>query len=166
MHILALGLLVALLDAGNSAGAERCGAFRCSCVPASAMGLTEAQLELRQRDRAAAVLLGTVVRIDTLPSAAVRKDAGERAAGPVVARLRVERVWKGALADTATVVLQDAPGLRTSCDLAMAVGERYLVFAAAGGPAALRTRQCTGTRRAGAADTALATFGAGRRPRP
>jgi hypothetical protein len=82
-----------------------------------------------------------------------------------VARLRVERVWKGIEGDTATITLRGAHGAASSCDLTMQPGERYVVFAHRDEAGGLRTRQCTGTAPADAAEAALAALGDGRAPR-
>jgi hypothetical protein len=150
-------------------------------VPAAAYGLTPGEHVRRQRDPADVVVLATVLRVDTLPGQ--RSDppstgrpgappqANVPAPGPVVARLRVERAWRGPpnggapvstgdtrRADTLSVAFHAAPHRRTSCDVALAPGAAYLVFAARGLRGLLWTRQCTGTQPAAGAGAALAAL--------
>ncbi len=157
-------------------------------MPAAAYGLTPGEHVRRQRDRADVVVLATVLRVDTLPDPVsdVQPGAPSRAnapaSGPVVARLRVARAWHGPPhgtapvgtrhttraapnADTLSVAFHAAPDRRTSCDVALAPGAAYLVFAERGPGGLLWTRQCTGTRPAAGAGAALAALDSAARPR-
>ncbi len=165
-----LSLLVGAAGAVALASTDApCVSVACRCVPAAALGLSDTALVRRQRERAAAVFLGTVARLDTLPGPAPDAGAASGPTGPVRAIVRVARVWKGAVGDTAAVVLHPGGGRRSSCDTTLVPGAAYVVFAAAYG-GALATRQCTGTTRADGAGVTLAALGAGdapgRRPRP
>lgn len=66
---------------------------------------------------------------------------------PVVATLTVERIWKGEPTDTATLVMTYAwGGPATSCDVILAPGEHYLLFASPDSRTEhLRTFGCSGT---------------------
>jgi hypothetical protein len=167
-----LALLVGAAGAvALAATDDPCSALVCRCVPARALGLSDTALVRRQRERAVAVFRGTVVRLDTLPGPPL--DAGAAAPGPtgaVRAVVHVDRVWKGAVGDTAVVVLHPGGARRSSCDAALAPGTAYVVFAAPAYGGALATRQCTGTVPADRAGVALAALGAGdapgQQPRP
>jgi len=90
------------------------------------------------------VVLGTVIRVDTLARVAWRTEPYAATLHPIVARVRVGRVWRGPLADTMTVMVATVE-MRSSCELELRPGESYLIFATRteGGP--LATRQCSGT---------------------
>lgn len=157
MSVVHLPALLAALAAMGASGAQStesvaaCASTRCRCVPASALGISEDSLTALRRTRADVVLAARVTRVDTL------------ADGGVVARLAVSRVWKGPRADTATVVLHPRGDMRSSCDLVMRAGERWLVFAQ-GIEGRLRVTQCTGSSPMDAAGPALGVLGAGAEP--
>ena len=90
------------------------------------------------------MVLGTVIRVDTLARVAWRTEPYAATLHPIVARVRVGRVWRGPLADTMTVMVATVE-MRSSCELELRPGESYLLFATRteGGP--LATRQCSGT---------------------
>jgi len=161
MRAVLLSALVAALAVSLAPAPAGCGPSRCRCVADDdLLGLRTHDLVRAQLAEAAAVVLVTVARVDTLPA-----RAGDRAGEgrPVVARLRVERRWKGAPADTTTVAFARVPD-GFSCETSFAPGERYLVFALGEADGLLWTGRCTGTQHARAASRAVATLDALHRP--
>jgi hypothetical protein len=144
--------------------AAPCERAACSCVSQAAMGLSDAEFVRARRDRAERVVLGTVLRLDTLARTTWGRSDDTVAFRPIVARVRVRRVWRGSLADTMTVMLTTVEE-QSSCDLTLRPGEAYLVFAArtAGGP--LATRYCSGTVDERLAKDVIAVLGAGQAAR-
>jgi hypothetical protein len=115
----------------------------CRCSSASMRELSPQALIMKQRDDADAVVLGTVTRVDTLPAPILGGLNGNRRR-VIVARLRVERTWRGAHADTISVAYGSL-GSRTDCDILLVRGQSYAVFAQLGARGMLWTRQCMGT---------------------
>jgi hypothetical protein len=119
-------------------------------------GLTPQALILKQRDDADAVVLGTVTRVDTLPAPVLGGLNGNRSR-LIVARLRIERVWRGAHADTISVAYGSLES-RTDCDMRLVRGESYAVFAVLGAREMLWTRQCMGTVAVADGDSVVAAL--------
>lgn len=137
-----------------------CASVACRCISPEASGLSFAHFVQARRDRAERVILGTVTRLDTL--ARTSRSSGDDVvqSRPVVARIRVRRVWRGPVTDTMTVMVTTT-GSRSSCDLEMRPGEGYLIFASRTEGGLLSTRQCTGTETERGAAEALSVLGAG-----
>jgi hypothetical protein len=156
---------VAVLSLAIPVSPAPCELGACRCIPASALGQSAAEFVRARRDRAERVVLGTVIRLDTLARVAWGSGPDAVALRPIVAHVRVRRVWRGSLADTMTVMVTTLKS-RSSCDLAMRPGEAYLIFAARteGGP--LATRRCSGTVDERTAADAIAVLGAGQASRP
>ena len=133
--------------------------FRC---PAPS-GASAEKLVHAQRDRADRVVLGKVVRIDTLAAYMVEHGPTQIPTRALSAHVAVSRVWKGAPVDTMTVMFGTI-GLVSSCDLALQAGTSYVIFASRYDDGVLHTRQCTGTAREGDATTTIAALGAGEVP--
>jgi len=110
-------------------------------------------------------VLGDVISLDTLSPVTWGSGYDAVTLRPIIARVQVRQVWRGALTDTMTVMLT-AVERRSSCDLQMRPGKAYLIFATRtnGGP--LTTRLCSGTAEEGAAADALEKLGPGRLVRP
>ena len=142
---LALTSLLALLTAfPRRAGADRCERIACRCVPASVLGLTDEELVRRRLGHAERVVLGRVVRIDTLAPHMEGHGPDQVSVSPVATRITVSRVWKGPAVDTLTVVVGNT-AIESSCDLRLEPGESYVIFASRGENGLLFTSQCTGT---------------------
>ena len=156
MRTRALLLLAGVVTAAMTAmpTSEVCATETCSCRPDSTLGRTVAEQTVTRRNAADAVVLATVIGEDTLANG-----------GPVVARLRVTRVWKGAGTETLSVAIRSAPPQVSSCDVDLEVGRTYVVFAYEVG-GYLWARYCSGTRRAEHSAEVLAALGEGRRPSP
>ena len=137
----------------------------CRCVSPAALGQSLAEFVRARRDRAERVVVGTVIRLDTLARVAWGSGHDAVALRPIVAHVSVRRVWRGSLADTMTVMVTTVES-RSSCDLEMRPGESYLIFASRteGGP--LATRQCSGTVEERAAPDAFEVLGSGQAARP
>jgi hypothetical protein len=161
-----VGSMVLLSVAAPSHGAVAAGCERafCRCVPASMLGLTEEQLVRRRLDHAERVVLGRVVRTDTLAPRTVGHGPDQFTVIPLATRVRVVRVWKGAAVDTLTVVA-GTTGIESSCDLALEPGESYVVFASRGEDGLLYTRQCTGTASERDAAATISLLGTGQEPK-
>jgi hypothetical protein len=154
--------VVALL-VGSSPRPERACEHFCSCRRPDPR-VSGAAIAQAKRDAAERVAFGAVVRIDTLPR--VSWGAGHDAVtlSPIVARVAVRQVWRGAVRDTMTVMFQTLES-RWSCELTLRVGTSYVIFArrTEGGP--LGTGACTGTAEAKDAAATLAALGAGEIPK-
>src|SRR5258705_4281718 len=87
------------------ASVRPCELARCRCVPASSFGMSAAEYVRVQRDRADRVVMGVVLRLDTLGRVEWGGGHDAVAAHPIVARVRVQRVWRGPLVDTMTVTI-------------------------------------------------------------
>lgn len=156
---------VAALALAIPSTAAPCELRASRCVPASALGQSAAEFVRARRDRAERVVLGTVVRLDTLTRASLAHGSDSRGLQPIVAQVQVRRVWRGALDDTMTVMVSTV-GPRSSCDLSMSPREAYLIFAARTGGGLLATYQCSGTVEGRAAADVIALLGAGQASRP
>ena len=157
-------LPVAILALATSASTAPCELTACRCIPASALGQSAAEFVRARSARAERVVLGTVISLDTLPRVAWGSGRNAVALRPVVAHVRVRRVWRGALADTMTVMVTTLES-HSSCDMELRAGEAYVLFAARteGGP--LATRQCSGTVEERSAADVIAVLGAGQASR-
>ena len=136
----------------------------CRCRSVGSPGMTPREIIVLQRDAADAVVFGRVIGVDTLPAsipAGFKDDDRSRA---IVARIRVERAWRGADADTVSVAYGSTAS-RTSCDVVLVRGVSYAIFARLGDRGLLWTRQCMGTSSTTTADSVVAALGPGRRPR-
>ena len=142
-----------------------CALEACRCQSAEARGMSPAELVRVRRDAAERVVMGTVVRLDTLPGVAWSTGGDTVTRRPLVARIRVRQVWRGPLTDTMTVML-GALEARTSCDLEMRAGEAFLIFAARADWGLLVTRMCSGTVAERGAAEALRALGEGQFVRP
>lgn len=156
-------VLLLLAVAPRPALGARCHAAFCRCVSVSAAVISPEEFVHRQRDRADRVVLGKVVRIDTLALQIVPHGPTGIAVRSLAARVRVSRVWKGPRTDTLRVVFGSI-GIASSCDLDLKAGESYVLFATRGEDGLLRTRQCTGTAPELEAATTIAALGAGEAP--
>jgi hypothetical protein len=156
-----IALLVSL--AAPAQGADRCERAFCRCVSASALGLSAEELVHRQRERANNVVLGRVVRVDTLAPHLVGHGPERITSRALAAHLTVSRVWKGLPTDTLTVVFGSI-GLRSSCDLSLETDSSYVIFASRDEEGVLRTTQCTGTAPEGDATATISALGPGKEP--
>jgi hypothetical protein len=136
----------------------------CRCVSASVPGSAAETLVSHQRERASRVVLGRVVRIDTLPPYMVEHGPNLVKSHALAARVAVARIWKGPRVDTLTVVFRSI-GIASSCDLVLETGSSYVIFASGGEDGVLRTRQCTGTARERDATITIAALGPGQEPK-
>lgn len=166
MHLQMLRSLlpVAVLALAAPVSASPCE-VTCRCIPPATLGQSPAEFVRARRDRAERVVVGTVIRLDTLARVAWGSGPDAVAVRPIVAHVRVRRVWRGSLADTMTVMVTTVES-RSSCDLEMRLGESYLIFASRteGGP--LATRQCWGTIEERASADAFEVLGSGQVSRP
>ncbi len=131
-------------------GATRDGAeLPCRCLMEPEADVRAARLLAR----AEVVIEVLVLRVDTLGGPVpdpyrTRTAEDPRSEHPVLSRLQVERVWKGEVGDTATYFSHDAGGPLISCDVVMADGGRYLLFAQVDEERGwLRAEWCSGTGR-------------------
>ena len=156
---------VALLAFTGFAPEQRCPHNACRCIPVEATGQTLTEFVRAQRDRAERVVLGRVTSVDTLPAESWGAGHDAVTLRPIVARIRVDQSWRGPRTDTMTVMWTTLES-RSSCDLELRHGERYIIFAARteGGP--LATYQCSGTAEARNAAATLTALGPGQRARP
>lgn len=145
--------------------APRCELLACRCTPVESTGQTPTQFVHARRERAERVALGRVVRLDTLHKVSWGTGSDAVTIRPIVAHIRVKRVWRGPLSDTMTVMVTTLES-RSTCDLELRPGATYLIFAARteGGP--LATRKCSGTEEERTAADALAALGPGQPVRP
>ena len=166
MHILKLSLLALIALDAQPAPSRACLERMCRCVSAADQHITDAELVRARRERSERVVLGRVTGIDTL--------AAERMLGPgddtvairqIVARVHVERVWRGPRTDTLTVRFHTVEW-PSSCDLPLEKNGRYVIFAYRLERRWLVTTQCSGTIEARAASATLAALGEGRATRP
>jgi hypothetical protein len=153
-------LLLSLAAPGLRADAARCERAYCRCIPPA--GSAE-EIARAQRERATRVVLGRVVRIDSLATHLVPHGPASVGVRQLAARVAVSRVWKGPPVDTLTVVFGSTP-VASSCDLSLQAGSSYVIFALADDDGALRTRQCTGTAAEVDARATISALGPGRVP--
>jgi hypothetical protein len=123
---------------------EPCARTACVCSRPGEPAPTPAETVVSRRDRASVVALGTVMRIDTLPSTTIRFDDRTITLRRVVARVHVERVWRGTVTDTVSV-LNTHVELKSSCELGLELGESYVIFATRRADGLLATTTCSGT---------------------
>jgi hypothetical protein len=157
MRKLLVPFLASLAFVGGATGRvdEACAAIPCRCRETP--GLTYAQKVAAYSSGADAVFLATLVRLDT---GAVATSVG--LPGQALARVRVERVWKGAVTDTLTMP-NGHGSIWNSCEVRLAPGIRYVIFAERSDGMYL-TRQCWGTVGGGGVDSTIAALGPGRPP--
>ena len=135
-------IAVAALALVTPAVAAPCELSACKCY-AAGIDPNSPDFVRGQRDQAERVVLGTVTRFDTvtLPSHDWRPAYEWRV---VVARVKVQRVWRGSLADTMSVMVGNVGG-HSDCDLRMGAGQSYLIFATRMEDGTLTTHKCSGT---------------------
>lgn len=155
-------LLLSLAAPVRRADADRCERAFCRCIPASDRGISAEELVREQRERATRVVLGRVVRVDTLAPYMVQHGPTQVESHALAARVAVSRVWKGPRVDTLTVIFGSI-GIASSCDLSLEAGSSYVIFAS-GDDDALRTRQCTGTALESIATSTISALGPGQEP--
>jgi len=155
-------MLLSLVATAHGADAARCERAYCRCIPPA--GTPVAEIVRGQRERATQVVLGRVVRIDSLTPRLVEHGPNRVEVRDLAARVAVSRIWKGLRVDTLTVVFGSTP-LASSCDLALDPGESYVIFAARGEDGWLYTRQCTGTAPERDATATISALGAGEEPK-
>ena len=148
----------------RSAVVERCESVRCRCITALDRGISAEELVRRQREYATRVVLGRVVRIDSLAPRLVEHGPNRVEVRNLAARVAVSRIWKGPLVDTLTVVFGSTP-IVSSCDLTLQAGSSYVIFAVRYDDGALRTRQCTGTAAEVDATATISALGAAQEPK-
>ena len=163
LGLLSSSLFTVLGAPTHGAVMNRCERAFCRCIPASALGLSVEELVRRQRERAARVVLGRVVRVDTLAPYMVEHGPAQVASRAVAARVAVSRVWKGSGVDTLTVVFGSI-GVASSCDLSLEAGFSYVIFASRGDDGLLYAGQCTGTALEEHAASTLSALGPGQEP--
>jgi hypothetical protein len=156
----ALALLLSLAAPARGGMLGECERAFCRCISASTLGVSPEQLVQKQRDLAERVVLGRVVRIDSLAPHLVQHGPKSVDVRELAARVAVLRVWKGPALDTLTVVFGSTP-IASSCDLTLLAGESYVIFATPWGDGALHTRQCTGTVAEVGAAATMAALGPG-----
>ena len=166
MRILAALFISTLCLGMNAAHEPLCATGVCRCVPAAALHLSDADFVRRQRDRADQVILGRVIGIDTLPALPIIGAHGQPDSDrAIVARVHVQRVWRGPVADTMLVQFRTLERAST-CDLGLQPQHEYVIFASRMADGLLVTAQCTGTVAVEAAAATLAALGEGMVPRP
>ena len=143
--------------------ARPCDVPACVCVLPDRVGLSPTEFIERQRERTERLVLGTVTRIDTLPSSTTRFNDGTMRVRRVVARMRVERVWRGPVVDTMTV-LNTHVELKSSCEMELSLGRSYVVFAQRLGESSLTATECSGTVERTHAASTLEVLGPGQTP--
>ena len=161
MRATAVAVALAVVLAAPASG-RPCEPVACVCSRVE-LGMSPADGVNAQRDRAERVVLGSVVRIDTLARAPWGSGENAVSLRPIVARVRVERVWRGPLVDTMTVMLTTTVG-RSSCDLQLRPTASYLIFATRTASGPLAARQCSGTAEKSTATAAIAALGVGEAP--
>jgi len=162
--LLLLPLLTFLGAPSRRAVVERCEPIRCRCITAADRGISAEELVRRRREYATRVVLGRVMRVESLSPHLVEHGPNQVEVYDLAARVAVSRVWKGPLVDTLTVVFGSTP-IVSSCDLTMYAGFSYVIFAAPYDDGALRTRQCTGTAAEPEATATISVLGPGEEPR-
>jgi hypothetical protein len=126
--------------------------------------MSVAEIVRGQRERATQVVLGRVVRIDSMAPRLVEHGPNRVEVRGLAARVAVSRVWKGPRVDTLTVVFGSTP-IASSCDLNLLTGSTYVIFASSYDDGVLRTRQCTGTAAEADATATISALGPGQAPR-
>jgi hypothetical protein len=149
-------LLLSLATPAHRVDADGCTRAFCRCIPPA--GLSTEAIVRGRRERASAVVLGRVVRIDSISPRLVEHGPNQVEVRDLAARVVVSRTWKGPRVDTLTVVFGSRP-IASSCDLSLNVGSSYVIFAEDYGDGVLRTRQCTGTASESDAAATIAALG-------
>jgi hypothetical protein len=157
-----LALLVSLATPPHHTGEVRCERAFCRCIPPARASVE--QIVHGQRERAAQVVLGRVVRVDSLAPRLAEHGPNQVAVYDLAARVAVSRVWKGPVVDTMTVVFGSTP-IASSCDLTLLTGSSYVIFAVAYDDGVLRTRQCTGTAAEAEATATISALGRSQEPK-
>ncbi len=157
-------MLLSLAMPARQPAAERCERAFCRCISASALGVSSEELVRRQREQAARVVLGQVLRIDSLVPRLVKHGPDSVEVRELTARVAVSRIWKGPQVDTLTVVFGSTP-LASSCDLTLQTGSSYVIFAVPYADGAFRTRQCSGTTAESDATATISALGPGEEPK-
>ena len=155
-------LLLSLAARAHRASADRCERAFCRCIPP--VGISTPELVRGQRERATQVVLGRVVRIDSLTPELVQHGPAQVEVRALAARVAVSRIWKGPRLDTLTVVFGSTP-IASSCDVSLQVGSSYVIFASRGENDVLYTRQCTGTAAEEQAAATITALDTGEEPR-
>jgi len=155
-------LLLSLAASAPRADAARCERAYCRCIPPA--GVSVEEVVRGQRERATQVVLGRVVRIDSLAPRLVEHGPNRVEVRDLAARVTVSRIWKGPRVDTLTVVFGSTP-LASSCDLTLQAGSSYVIFAVRYDDGALRTRQCLGTAAEDDATATISALGPAQEPR-
>jgi hypothetical protein len=155
-------LLLTLATPTHRVDAARCERAYCRCIPPAATSVEE--VVRGQRERAIQVVLGRVVRVDTLAPRLVEHGPNRVEVHDLAARVAVSRIWKGPRVDTLTVVFGSTP-IVSSCDLTLQAGSSYVIFAVRYDDGALRTRQCTGTAAEVDATATISALGAAQEPK-
>lgn len=153
-------ILFVMVSASASPAASACPPVLCRCGSASTFGLSEKAFVAKQRDRADWVATAQVLRIDTLAPVVLSLTRRSVTTRPIVARLAVSRTWQGEPRDTQTVLLSTTD-YRSTCDLAFAAGDSYLVFASRAADGQLQPQRCGGTVRLRDAAAMLEVLGFG-----
>jgi hypothetical protein len=149
---LSLAILLAAAMAATPRTADCAAGARCSCKE---VGESLEQKVAARLASADAVLLATVE--DTVLVAPE---------GPRLARLRVERWWKGGETDTLTVMESPSTRVATSCDYPLRPGDTHVLFMYRLPSGSLKTSWCSGSvkRSDRTADEVLRYLGPGRTP--
>ena len=158
-----LGQLALLLSLGGPAHLVNGGVCErafCRCIPPTGAA---GEIVRGQRERATHVVLGRVVRIDSIAPRLVEHGPNQVEVRDLAARVAVSRVWKGPVVDTLTVVFGTTP-IASSCDLTLQAGSSYVIFAELY-ESELRTRQCTGTAAEVDATATIAALGPAQEPK-
>jgi hypothetical protein len=157
-------LLVSFAAPAYGALSNQCERAFCVCSPALFPGAPVEEVVQRWREQASRVVLGRVVRVDTLPIPPfVQSGIPGAATGALAARVAVSLVWKGVRADTLTVVF-GMTGAWSTCQVSLAAGKTYVIFAVRDGDDVLRIRRCTGTEFQSEAQSTIAALGPGQEP--
>ncbi|HEX7977051.1 MAG TPA: hypothetical protein VF461_00505 [Gemmatimonadaceae bacterium] len=138
----------------HRAAVARCEPAYCRCIPPA--GVSVGEVVRGQRERSTQVVLGRVVRVDTVAPQLVQHGPANMEVHGLAARVSILRVWKGPLVDTLTVDFGSTP-VASSCDLSLEVGRSYVIFATRDENGVVRSRVCNGTT---AEDDATATISA------
>jgi hypothetical protein len=158
-----LGQLALLLSLGGPAHLVNGGVCErafCRCIPPTG---SAGEIVRGRRERATHVVLGRVVRIDSIAPRLVEHGPNQVEVRDLAARVAVSRVWKGPVVDTLTVVFGTTP-IASSCDLTLQAGSSYVIFAELY-ESELRTRQCTGTAAEVDATATIAALGPAQEPK-
>lgn len=151
-------LLLSLAAPPHRADADGCERVFCRCIPPA--GVSVEEIVRGQRERATQVVLGRVVRIDSLAPQLVQHGPAQVEVRSLAARVAVSRTWKGPRVDTLTVVFGSTP-IASSCDLSLQEGRSYVIFAARDENGVMMTRVCSGTTSEEDATATISALGPG-----